>query len=113
MFALRFLTSGWWTEPSVRFLVMIRQLPRSTLSTSTTVFRAGPGLCGRPGRRGPHADPRAGGTRRPDVPPAADPPAARRTARRPDRKSTRLNSSPRQYLVCRLLLDKEKTPLAV
>src|SRR3712207_6869731 len=26
-----------------------------------------------------------------------------------DRKSTRLNSSPRQYLVCRLLLEKKKT----
>src|SRR3712207_8928850 len=26
----------------------------------------------------------------------------------PDRKSTRLNSSPRQYLVCRLLLEKKK-----
>src|SRR3712207_8833503 len=25
-----------------------------------------------------------------------------------DRKSTRLNSSPRQYLVCRLLLEKKK-----
>src|SRR3712207_8068694 len=27
-----------------------------------------------------------------------------------DRKSTRLNSSPRQYLVCRLLLEKKKIP---
>src|SRR3712207_8296774 len=27
-----------------------------------------------------------------------------------DRKSTRLNSSHRQYLVCRLLLEKKKTP---
>src|SRR3712207_8470971 len=27
-----------------------------------------------------------------------------------DRKSTRLNSSPRQYLVCRLLLEKKKVP---
>src|SRR3712207_8428688 len=26
-----------------------------------------------------------------------------------DRKSTRLNSSPRQYLVCRLLLEKKNT----
>src|SRR3712207_8649017 len=26
-----------------------------------------------------------------------------------DRKSTRLNSSPRQYLVCRLLLEKKKS----
>src|SRR3712207_8549280 len=28
-----------------------------------------------------------------------------------DRKSTRLNSSPRQYLVCRLLLEKKKSHL--
>src|SRR3712207_8419328 len=27
-----------------------------------------------------------------------------------DRKSTRLNSSPRQYLVCRLLLEKKNIP---
>src|SRR5476651_2225618 len=34
------------------------------------------------------------------------PPA--RISRTSDRKSTRLNSSPRQYLVCRLLLEKKK-----
>src|SRR3712207_7469767 len=30
-----------------------------------------------------------------------------------DRKSTRLNSSQRQYLVCRLLLEKKKRPLSL
>src|SRR3712207_7930880 len=30
-----------------------------------------------------------------------------------DRKSTRLNSSPRQYLVCRLLLDNKPIPVSL
>src|SRR5205085_8344598 len=48
----------------------------------------------------------------PAVSAAAAAPAARRLARsqfrRPDRKSTRLNSSHSQNLVCRLLLEKKK-----
>src|SRR3712207_6939329 len=36
-------------------------------------------------------------------------PAAARRVRHGDRKSTRLNSQSRQYLVCRLLLEKKNT----
>src|SRR3712207_7874821 len=79
---------------------MIRRPPRSTLFPYTTLFRSE--LRGAGGDRGP--------------PPAAvlagaavhrGRPRPRRPRLRLDRKSTRLNSSPRQYLVCRLLLEKK------
>src|SRR3712207_8748959 len=97
-----------------RFFLMIRRPPRSTLFPYTTLFRSGllrpPGQdlpqVGRARRAGaPHApalglDHPSGGVLR------ARPPD-RRPAPLADRKSTRLNSSHRQYLVCRLLLEKK------
>src|SRR5256885_11123029 len=70
------------------FFLMIRRPPRSTLFPYTTLFRsrAGPRLPRVAAeRRGPPADPRRAGDR------AAAP--GRGTRARPDRKSTRLNSS--------------------
>src|SRR3712207_8046995 len=88
---------------------MIRRPPRSTLFPYTTLFRSAVLAGG--GRRGgllPLPLPGAEGAR-------AGRPTDRRRHRRDgggpdrrDRKSTRLNSSPRQYLVCRLLLEKKK-----
>src|SRR3712207_7698094 len=97
---------------------MIRRPPRSTLFPYTTLFRSGGqppagenrcrrrglrdagGLCGGGGvlvGRQPGAAEVAGGA-------AAGAPAARRR----DRKSTRPELQSRQYLVCRLLLEKKK-----
>src|SRR3712207_8087539 len=91
---------------------MIRRPPRSTLFPYTTLFRSGD-------------DVRLAGTRAVLLLDVVDGPqrvehlarlgrqrGARQAERRPrqplDRKSTRLNSSQRQYLVCRLLLEKKK-----
>src|SRR3712207_7813809 len=89
---------------------MIRRPPRSTLFPYTTLFRSekGPSTPSRP----PRSRDRDGSKvlsrrfltsarkRRQSIPvPGQD---------FGDRKSTRLNSSQRQYLVCRLLLEKKK-----
>src|SRR3712207_8759104 len=88
---------------------MIRQPPRSTLFPYTTLFRSPSVPRGRGRRRSPHKRRRrATGRRRP-------------RARRPSPTSKRRSSSPRprseehtselqsrQYLVCRLLLEKKK-----
>src|SRR3712207_7288842 len=91
---------------------MIRRPPRSTLFPYTTLFRS---MCGRdaeiplprPGRVRPAGDGRhrrpverggASGTRK-DFDPAD---------RDQDRKSTTSELQSRQYLVCRLLLEKKK-----
>src|SRR3712207_8170651 len=88
---------------------MKRRPPRSTLFPYTTLFRSAEqsGLHRHPVRLTGvvveidlpnRPDLVAGG--RSDLPaPAGD---------QVDRKSTRLNSSPRQYIVCRLLLEKKK-----
>src|SRR3712207_8588201 len=95
---------------------MIRRPPRSTLFPYTTLFRSScregagtyagcegavdRGVCGEPGRPlledlpGPH----------PDRPPAFG--KHRRRARRSEEHTSELQS--RQYLVCRLLLEKKK-----
>src|SRR3712207_9022896 len=96
---------------------MIRRPPRSTLFPYTTLFRSisSPSssdvvrdchhAAGKPSTNGAivaertparksHPDRRAN--------------VRRLESRRLDRKSTRLNSSQRQYLVCRLLLEKKK-----
>src|SRR3712207_8224059 len=90
---------------------MIRRPPRSTLFPYTTLFRSR-----RRPRRGESVlyawtetrtllgeSPQQGTEARPA------PPAPTR-AQGQDRKSTRLNSSHAQYLVCRLLLEKKKKP---
>src|SRR3712207_8577170 len=96
---------------------MIRRPPRSTLFPYTTLFRsrdpvmARAAAAGAADRRGARGDPRragrsgalrarcAGGAR-----------AARRAGRRSEEHTSELQS--RQYLVCRLLLEKKKTPAA-
>src|SRR3712207_7469737 len=95
---------------------MIRRPPRSTLFPYTTLFRSAHERARRPGVL--PADPaapaprpavrRRGGERR------ARRPADRRPARRPARAHRRSEEhtselQSRQYLVCRLLLEKKKT----
>src|SRR3712207_6881626 len=85
------------------FFLMIRRPPRSTLFPYTTLFRS----------LSNHVDHRGNIERLRDegvdaivavtVCGAVDP-----TVPLGDRKSTRLNSKSRQYLVCRLLLEKKK-----
>src|SRR3712207_8779887 len=95
---------------------MIRRPPRSTLFPYTTLFRSRPDRpAGRrqpPSRRhgGCHGElgrrVRAAGRVGLLVVAAAE--ALLEAALQRDRKSTRLNSSQRQYLVCPLLLEKKK-----
>src|SRR3712207_8541254 len=88
------------------FFLMIRRPPRSTLFPYTTLFRSPRRRSGppRPGLRGGRR------SRRRAARPAPGRSIPRRGHARPgDRKSTRLNSSQRQYLVCRLLLEKKMT----
>src|SRR3712207_8590257 len=95
---------------------MIRRPPRSTLFPYTTLFRSEPHgerhVERERGLRRLH-DRHAGGLSGPDL--LLDARDLRLVARvrvggepLPDRKSTRLNSSHAQYLVCRLLLEKKK-----
>src|SRR3712207_7831278 len=80
------------------FFLMIRRPPRSTLFPYTTLFRSPYG------RRADTACRGRGGS----GPAAVASRALRRCRGKLDRKSTRLNSQSRQYLVCRLLLEKKK-----
>src|SRR3712207_7221874 len=93
---------------------MIRRPPRSTLFPYTTLFRSDPAKADARPRR-----PADGRLRLPALD-GAEPrlrrllagpgrPVARARGVVADRKSTRLNSSYVQYLVCRLLLEKKKT----
>src|SRR3712207_8143990 len=80
---------------------MIRRPPRSTLFPYTTLFRSADAGDGSPDGQG------AGRTRPPADRPAA---AARRSAARagPDRSEEHTSElQSRQYLVCRLLLEKK------
>src|SRR3712207_7813507 len=85
---------------------MIRRPPRSTLFPYTTLFRSPDPAAGGGGRghrlaRGLGGAAHRGGASRGD--------RRRRDRRvREDRKSTRLKLQSRQYLVCRLLLEKKK-----
>src|SRR5215216_7515215 len=76
------------------FFLMIRRPPRSTLFPYTTLFRPAPASSPSPAR----ASAGCGGPAR----------AARR-ARRPDRKSTRLNSSHQIISYAVFCLKKKKT----
>src|SRR3712207_7411753 len=92
---------------------MIRRPPRSTLFPYTTLFRSRPAR--RPGGAVPGPVHRPGAARR--RPAAADPDAARRARRRggaradaPGRRRSEEHTYElqlRQYLVCRLLLEKK------
>src|SRR3712207_7972859 len=99
------------------FFLMIRRPPRSTLFPYTTLFRSAVVDV-----RGPHVERRRRGLEpepgddhreaREHQPVVLEPRRLDRAGDRAeleDRKSTRLNSSQRQYLVCRLLLEKKKT----
>src|SRR5438445_8535763 len=80
------------TCSSVIFFLFLRRPPRSTLFPYTTLFRSGSALAGRREGRAGHRRPpdRSGGDRRP----------------RSEEHTSELQS--RQYLVCRLLLEKKK-----
>src|SRR3712207_8146856 len=97
---------------------MIRRPPRSTLFPYTTLFRsAARARAPRPGARAAAADAAASraATARALQPPAEAAEAAARAAAgaepsplRSEEHTSELQS--RQYLVCRLLLEKKKTP---
>src|SRR3712207_8413282 len=85
------------------FFLMIRRPPRSTLFPYTTLFRSSSGSPSPPelsGRRAPPRGPHCGGSPRPGSG------RAPRGGRRSEEHTSELQS--RQYLVCRLLLEKKK-----
>src|SRR3712207_8336531 len=86
---------------------MIRRPPRSTLFPYTTLFRSD-GDHGRPGARGGVTRGVQGGDRGCGVH-AAPGEAGHNLLRRSEEHTSELQS--RQYLVCRLLLEKKKTKL--
>src|SRR3712207_7294515 len=90
------------------FFLMIRRPPRSTLFPNTPLFRSA-GTTARPPRTAP-APPRRRGARRPPRARAARPGSVRRVPRSSGRRSEEHTSElqSRQYLVCRLLLEKKK-----
>src|SRR3712207_7337526 len=88
---------------------MIRRPPRSTLFPYTTLFRSRGHGRGHGERRRRHACPAAALLRRRHPEPARVPgrlPPGREPARRSEEHTSELQS--RQYLVCRLLLEKKK-----
>src|SRR3712207_8824784 len=87
------------------FFLMIRRPPRSTLFPYTTLFRSDSIMQLR-GVVHAHRDERR--MQRDRRKAARGHPLGASAGS--DRKSTRLNSQSRQYLVCRLLLDKKNPP---
>src|SRR3712207_8267543 len=83
------------------FFLMIRRPPRSTLFPYTTLFRSGLGPRSSPGSVAAACARRTGCLRPLSIPTAAP----RRS--RSEEHTSELQS--RQYLVCRLLLEKKKT----
>src|SRR3712207_9388566 len=94
------------------FFLMIRRPPRSTLFPYTTLFRSRER--GEPPRSRSRGDGEAREQRRGRAPGAAGSGSARArtaghgTAPRRDRKEHTSELQSRQYLVCRLLLEKKK-----
>src|SRR3712207_8939188 len=86
--------------------LMIRRPPRSTLFPYTTLFRSPSGRRPRPARRetGGRTGPVSSAPRRGPASTARPSPTHRR--RRSEEHTSELQS--RQYLVCRLLLEKKK-----
>src|SRR3712207_6947961 len=82
------------------FFLMIRRPPRSTLFPYTTLFRSAPNSGRRPGTTCPWRV-----TRRPRPRPIPRSPCSM-PAKRSEEHTSELQS--RQYLVCRLLLEKKK-----
>src|SRR3712207_7115694 len=95
------------------FFLMIRRPPRSTLFPYTTLFRSTPPRPGpsrrraRPGRRSRPPRGRAGAARTGPARRRAPRPGRARGRARSEEHTSELQS--RQYLVCRLLLEKKKT----
>src|SRR3712207_6857287 len=94
------------------FFLMIRRPPRSTLFPYTTLFRSHDrGDVHRPPEQAGHRQHQGGravrARRRGRHPRRAD------LVRRPDRKSTPSELQSRQYLVCRLLLEKKKKTITL
>src|SRR3712207_7420614 len=87
---------------------MIRRPPRSTLFPYTTLFRS-PARREAPGVRGPPARPAREGQRVRGREAALPRAVAGRPPGRSEEHTSELQS--RQYLVCRLLLEKKKTSL--
>src|SRR3712207_8368227 len=89
---------------------MIRRPPRSTLFPYTTLFRSGTGVRG--GRRrasnGPPAPSFLRRTWRACPPSPAGPPGTDRRGGVPRSEEHTSELQSRQYLVCRLLLEKKK-----
>src|SRR3712207_8429419 len=88
------------------FFLMIRRPPRSTLFPYTTLFRSWQAAWWQPPWRRPR---RPAPCRRPRSPGRR--PAPRRGRSRPPRRRSEEHTSElqsRQYLVCRLLLEKKK-----
>src|SRR3712207_8018693 len=90
---------------------MIRRPPRSTLFPYTTLFRSSsvrspPPALGLQVRRGRRAPPGARPQRAAATPWSRAPEDRRRPRRRSEEHTSELQS--RQYLVCRLLLEKKK-----
>src|SRR3712207_7007931 len=100
------------------FFLRIRQPPRSTLFPYTTLFRSPDGSCGRPPVAPPRPAAGAGGRRagRAELLPRV-PAALRRRGHaavpgpRSEEHTSELQS--RQYLVCRLLLEKKKNTMSL
>src|SRR3712207_7913727 len=84
---------------------MIRRPPRSTLFPYTTLFRSLPGARASPPACGPAAPPPA----RPGRPRGQASDTGARGGSRSEEHTSELQS--RQYLVCRLLLEKKKNDL--
>src|SRR3712207_8016353 len=84
------------------FFLMIRRPPRSTLFPYTTLFRSGR----RPGRRASSRRSGRSPPRRLAEAPAAPPARRAPPCPRSEEHTSELQS--RQYLVCRLLLEKKK-----
>src|SRR3712207_7217257 len=85
------------------FFLMIRRPPRSTLFPYTTLFRSRRG--GRPARPSRGDQPRP--VRRPGRDVLPHPPGAGRVLRAPRSEEHTSELQSRQYLVCRLLLEKK------
>src|SRR3712207_8450552 len=94
---------------SVLFFLRIRRPPRSTLFPYTTLFRSAPCPTRRPSPRSSSPT---------STTPSARPPSGRSSSRRSSRGSSPPTRSEehtselqsRQYLVCRLLLEKKNLP---
>src|SRR3712207_9008046 len=86
---------------------MIRRPPRSTLFPYTTLFRSPPGVHGRRALEGPARANRTAAERGSHHARAGQAvPRERRARLRSEEHTSELQS--RQYLVCRLLLEKKK-----